>query len=162
MYYSEYYISDKFAILVHKKYEISKHRESVLKDFVHPCIVCVCVCVCVCARAGTCSVVSDSFATPWTIAPQAPLSMEFSRLEVGGRLPYPPPGDLFNPGIKPGSHYVFCISKCILYHWAIQEAHACRNDNFSSERIPPLSQMLKAFISKPLLIPFTGFLRHEC
>ena len=128
------------------------------KDFLHPCIVCVCVWVCVCA----CSVVSDSFATPWTIAPQAPLSMEFSRLEIGGRLPYPPPGDLFNPGIKPGSHYVFCISKYILYHWATWEAHACRNDNSSSERIPPLSQMLKVFILKPLLIPFTGFLRHEC
>ena len=46
MYYSEYYISGKFAILLHEKYEISKHRESVLKNFVHPWIMCVCACMC--------------------------------------------------------------------------------------------------------------------
>ena len=38
-------------------------------------------------------------ATPWTIAPQAPLSMEFSRQEYRSGLPCPPPGDLPNPGI---------------------------------------------------------------
>ena len=37
------------------------------------------------------------FATPWTIACQAPLSMGFTR----GELPCPPPGDLPDPGIKP-------------------------------------------------------------
>ena len=44
-------------------------------------IGCVCVCVCVCVRALSCSVVSDSFATPLTVACQSPLSMEFSRQE---------------------------------------------------------------------------------
>ena len=39
---------------------------------------------------------------PWTIAQQAPLSMEFSRQEWSG-LPVPSPGDLPNPGIKPKS-----------------------------------------------------------
>ena len=34
---------------------------------------------------------SDSFATPWTIARQAPLSMEFSRQEYWSRLPFPCP-----------------------------------------------------------------------
>ena len=48
--------------------------------------VCVCVCVCV-----SCSVVSDSFATPWTVAYQAPLSMEFSRQEYWSGLPFPSP-----------------------------------------------------------------------
>ena len=43
------------------------------------------------------------FVTIWTVALQAPLSMGFSRLEYGSGLPYPPPGDLPNPGIKPGS-----------------------------------------------------------
>ena len=41
--------------------------------------------------------------TPWTVAHQVPLSMEFSRQEDGSGLPCPPPGDLPNPGIKPAS-----------------------------------------------------------
>ena len=43
------------------------------------------------------------FETPWTIAHQAPLSMEFSRQEYWSGLPFPSPGDLPNPRIKPGS-----------------------------------------------------------
>ena len=49
-----------------------------------------------------CSVVSDS-ATPWTIARQAPLSKEFSRQEYWSGLPFPTPGHLPKPGIKPRS-----------------------------------------------------------
>ena len=41
------------------------------------------------------------FATPWTVAHQAPLSMGFSRQEYWSRLPCPPPGDLYNPALKP-------------------------------------------------------------
>ena len=48
------------------------------------------------------SVVSDS-ATPWTVACQAPLSMEFSSQEYWSGLPCPPLGDLPNPGIEPRS-----------------------------------------------------------
>ena len=40
------------------------------------------------------------FVTPWTVAHQASLSMEFSRQESWSGLPCPPPGDLPNPGIK--------------------------------------------------------------
>ena len=40
------------------------------------------------------------FATPWTVALQAPLSIGFSRQEYWGGLPCPPPGDLPDPGIK--------------------------------------------------------------
>ena len=43
------------------------------------------------------------FATPWTVAHQAPLSMGFSRQEYWSRLPFPSPGDLPNPGIEPRS-----------------------------------------------------------
>ena len=43
------------------------------------------------------------FATPWTVAHQAPLSMGFSRQEYWSGLPCPPPGDLPNPGTKPTS-----------------------------------------------------------
>ena len=45
----------------------------------------------------------DSFATPWTVACQAPLSMSFSRQEYWGGLLFASPGDLPNPGIKPAS-----------------------------------------------------------
>ena len=54
--------------------------------------------MCVCIH----SVMSDS-ATPWTVACQVPLSMEFSRQEYWSRLPFPSPGDLPYPGFKPTS-----------------------------------------------------------
>ena len=43
------------------------------------------------------------FASPWTLAYQAPLSMGFSRQECWSGLPFPSPGDFPDPGIKPGS-----------------------------------------------------------
>ena len=43
------------------------------------------------------------FATPWTIACQAPLFMGFSGQEYWSGLPFPPSGDLTNPGLKPRS-----------------------------------------------------------
>ena len=43
------------------------------------------------------------FATPWTVAYQAPLSMGFSRQQYWSGLPFPFAGDIPNPGIKPGS-----------------------------------------------------------
>ena len=42
------------------------------------------------------------FATPWTVAYQAPPSMGFFRQEYWSGLPFPSPGDLPNPGIEPG------------------------------------------------------------
>ena len=44
------------------------------------------------------------FATEWNIAQQAPLSMGFLREEYWDGLPFPPPGDLPDPGIEPTSH----------------------------------------------------------
>ena len=41
------------------------------------------------------------FATPWTIAHQTPLSVEFSRQEYWSVLPFPSPGDLPDLGIEP-------------------------------------------------------------
>ena len=43
------------------------------------------------------------FATPGTVACQAPLSMEFCRQEFWSGLPFPSPGDLPNSGIEPRS-----------------------------------------------------------
>ena len=51
------------------------------------------------------------FVTPWTVAYQASPSMGFSRQEYRSGLPFPPPGDLPDPGIEPRSP-------------ALQDAHA--------------------------------------
>ena len=45
----------------------------------------------------------DSFATPWTVAHQVPLSMGFPRQEYWIGLPFPSPGHLPDPGIEPAS-----------------------------------------------------------
>ena len=56
-------------------------------------VVCVCLCVFSCVRLYTL----------WTIACQAPLSMEFSRQEYWIGLPFPPPGDLSDSEAEPVS-----------------------------------------------------------
>ena len=53
--------------------------------------------------AVLCLVTSDSFATPWTVAHQAPLSVGFPREEYWSGLPFPLPGDLPDQGIEPAS-----------------------------------------------------------
>ena len=58
-----------------------------MKECVLSCFSCVPLCV-----------------TLWIAAFQAPLSMGFSRQEYWSALPCPPPGDLPDLGIKPGSH----------------------------------------------------------
>ena len=58
------------------------------------------------------------FATPWTIAQQALLSVEFSRKEYWSVLPFPSPGDLPDAETKPRSPALAGI----LYHWATMEA----------------------------------------
>ena len=59
----------------------------------------VCVCVCVCVFTQSCLTLCD----PQTVAHQAPLPIEFSRQEFWSGLPFPSPGDLPNPRIKPES-----------------------------------------------------------
>ena len=46
---------------------------------------------------------SNSFATPWLVAREAPLSMGFSRQGYQSELSFPSPGDLPDPGMEPGS-----------------------------------------------------------
>ena len=58
------------------------------------------------------------FATPWTIARQAPLSMGFSRQEYWSVLLCPPPGDLPDPGIKPA----YLISPALVDRFFITSA----------------------------------------
>ena len=53
----------------------------------------MCVCVCVLSRV-------QLFVTLWTVAHQTSLSMGFPRQEHWSGLPFPPPGDLPDSGIK--------------------------------------------------------------
>ena len=62
----------------------------------------MCVCVCARVRAQLLNHV-QLFATLWTVACQAPLSMVFFRQEYWSGSPFPPPGDLPNPGMEPES-----------------------------------------------------------
>ena len=68
-------------------------------------------------------VMSDS-ANLWTVAHQAPPSMGFSRQEHWSELPFPSPGELPNPGIKPTSltlaHRFFITEQAGKLHFKIQ------------------------------------------
>ena len=65
------------------------------KAVVLTCVSCVCACLLSHFRHV------QLFTSPWIIAHQAPLSMGFSRQEYWSGLPWPPPGDLPDPGIEP-------------------------------------------------------------
>ena len=59
------------------------------------------------------------FVTPWTVAHQAPLSMEFSRQAYWSGLPFPIPGDLLDPGMEVISPALACG---FFITWATREA----------------------------------------
>ena len=72
----------------------------------------------------------DSFATPWTVAHQAPLSMGFFSQEQWSGLSFTAPGELSNPGIKPTSpawqeNFFFFFNHCTTW-----EDHAVVMPNF--------------------------------
>ena len=56
--------------------------------------------LCCCVQSLSCI---QFFVAPWTVACQAPLSMDFSRQEYWSGLAVPSPGDLPDPGIEPAS-----------------------------------------------------------
>ena len=64
--------------------------------------------VCVCQSLN----IVQLFVTPWTVAHQAPLSMEFSSQEYQSGWPFPSPGDFPDPAMEPG----FPASRKILHH----------------------------------------------
>ena len=70
------------------------------------------------------------FATPWTAAHQAPLSIGFSRQGYWSGLPFPSPGDLPDPGIKPG--LLHC--RQILY-WMSYQGRPSHNTEYSSPKL---------------------------
>ena len=64
--------------------------------------------MCVCLVTESCPTLCD----PWTVACQVPLSIEFPMQEYWSGLPFPPSGDLPDPGIEPTS----LITSQFLYH----------------------------------------------
>ena len=79
-------------------------------------LTCVCECVCTCAQLLS---HVQFFAALWTVAHQAPLSMGLSSQEYWSGLPFPPPGDLPEPGIKPMSP---ALAGRVLYHCTTWES----------------------------------------
>ena len=71
---------------------------------------------------GSVAKLCPTLATPWNVACQAPLSMGFSRQEYWSGLPFPSPGDLPDPGIKPGSPALQTDS-CIAGGFLLTELH---------------------------------------
>ena len=63
----------------------------VSSDFYSPC------------SGGLVAKLCPTLVTPQTVVCQAPVSMAFSRQEYWSGLPFPSPGDLPDPGIKPRS-----------------------------------------------------------
>ena len=74
------------------------------------------------------------FATPWTVAGQAPLSTGFSRQEYWSGLPFPIPGDRPNLGIEPASSVSPALARWILYQRATWEAPLQRINTQNSRR----------------------------
>ena len=54
--------------------------------------------------------------TPWTVARQAPLSMGFSRQEYWSKVPFPSPGDLPHPAVKPESPVLDLLIPVIIFY----------------------------------------------
>ena len=84
------------------------------------------ICKHLCLGAQSCPTLCD----PWTVAHQAPLSMEVSRQEYWSGLPCPPPGVVPSPGMEPGS--VSWIPSGCFTIWATKEAH----EHWNGQPIP--------------------------
>ena len=94
------------------------------------------------------------FKTPWTGAHQAPLSMAFSRQEYQSGLPFPSPGKLPKPGIKPKSlTKVFCIGKRVLYCCFTWEAPKIGDANTYSQHFKKSSKW-KHISKNTCILPF--------
>ena len=66
-------------------------------------------------KKDVCAQSCPTLCTPWTVARQAPLSVGFPRQEYWGVLPFPSPGDLPHPRIKPAFP---ALAGRFLYQWA--------------------------------------------
>ena len=88
--------------------------------------------------ALSCSVLSDSV-TSWTVAHQTSLCTRFSRQEYWRGLPFPPPGDLSDPGIESVSLVSPAFTGKFFCHWITWEA-PLKNEDYELKE-PALSQV---------------------
>ena len=75
----------------------------------------MCAFVCICVHAKSLQSV-QLFATQWTVAHQAPLSMGLSRQEYWSGLPCPPPGNLPDPGVETATLISPALTGGFFYH----------------------------------------------
>ena len=87
--------------------------------------------MCVLSRLGCVRL----FVTPRTIARQAPLSMGFSRQEYWSGLPFPPPGESFQPRDQTLNSYASCIGRWVLYHSRHLGSHLTYRTNVIIEKM---------------------------
>ena len=98
--FSANYSGKIFNIIIVSLWNISKQDSELQATFSADFLRLECVHIlCVCMSLSHIRL----FVTPWTVALQTPLSMEFSRQEHWRELLFPSPGDLPDPGIKPRS-----------------------------------------------------------
>ena len=108
------------------------------------------------------------FVTPWTVAHQATLPMEFSREEYWSGLPCPTPGDCPTPGIKPGSPALaggffntesHRGSSSLLYHLAILNLPSCLSSlgNFEPSELLILYPQYQEHVSLQQMKASTSF-----
>ena len=90
----------------------------------------------ICACVLSCFSCVWLFATPWTVAWHAPLSMGFSRQEYWNGLPFPSPGNLPDPGIESTSPAL--AAGIFFYHWATWETLPMNTTKISLSQIGPL------------------------
>ena len=76
------------------------------------------------------------FVTRWTVASQAPLTVGFSRQEYWSELPFPPPGDLSDPGIE------LCILRLLCW-WANSLPWATWEANLTTHTLNKAARHLK-------------------
>ena len=94
------------------------------------------------------------FATPWTVAHQAPLSLGFSRPEYWSGLPCPPPGDRPHPGIK-------LTSLLRLLHWQVGSLIYHHQGSFSLASFNILSLFFVILITVSLGMFLFGFILYD-
>ena len=102
----------------HKNMRIFNSGLATNKIRPHSNVFCCIISVPVCTQSLSCV---QPFATPWTVAFQAPLSMAFSRQEYWSRLPFPAISWVFQT--QGSNTLLLCLlhNRWILYHWATWE-----------------------------------------
>ena len=113
-----------------------------------------------------CSVVSDHLWPPWNVACQPLLPMGFSRQESWSGLPFPPPGDLPNPGIEPASPVSPAMAGGFfnieppgkprtLYRWGLISCWVAKEKYLQSPILLPYSMKKGWYCSWPVITSVT-------